>query len=396
MVYSNAEKFQHGKNAQINIYKLLESCKTKNYIETLIESYRVGRSDFSNSTQFYAPFLISFSDGESWIIYSTTSMRTDRIKGQQWDTYNLKEINSSISKSFLVFPDSINNEERAKFENQNEKYKNKDEYSAVDAIISQDALYNLIENKANSSFSLGKLKDIQGRNFEDRIAMCLSDKENLSIFKTGNKTLTGIHYNFFKIILDYIGIAPNDIEFIKATTDKKDIGKLPSGGNPKTDVFVNIKLLDGSSKQITISCKKSSAQKVSVHEYNADSFAEILDAKNQNLNNLLHRYQDYPTLSAFGEDNCKAMTEEIRPYNKKLSRWVLAGIDGYGDPEVQWASHILTYDNNNNSIAFHSVDEYIDNLIEANVSGNFGTLFSWTYPSKKRGRTTKCIGTIKE
>lgn len=52
-----------------------------------------------------------------------------------------------------------------------------------------------------------------------------------------------------------------------------------------------------------------------------------------------------------------------------------------------WATHILTYDNNDETTSFHTIDEYIQLLNTNNVKGHFGTLFSWTYPSKKRGKS---------
>lgn len=83
MVYTNGEKSKHGKNAQSNIETLLEHCKAKGYITDYKKNFRIGKNGFSNSEQFYAPFYISFDDPKHWLVYSTTSMRTDRIKSQQ-------------------------------------------------------------------------------------------------------------------------------------------------------------------------------------------------------------------------------------------------------------------------------------------------------------------------
>lgn len=387
MFFSNGEKSQHGKNAQTSIGELLESCKEKKYIKDITINYRAGKQGFSNDKQFYAPFLIKFPDNDCWLIFSTTSMRTDRIKGQQWDACNLKEINSNISKSFLVYPDGVNSIEAASFENQNKKYKQHVEYSAIDAIISQDTLYNLIESKSTAALSSGRLKDIQGRNFEDRIALCLSNRDNFHKWKLHDKTLTGLYYPFFEIMLNSLNMNAADIKSIHATADKKRIGKLPSGGNPKTDVLVEIFLLNGETRTFAISCKRSSSQRVSVHEYSADSFVDALDPSNQKLSSLLHEFQQNPSLSSFGKQNGSDLTKELSPYRDKLARWALAGINGSGKPDIQWATHILTYDNNDNTIAFHSVDNYIEALKQAGVTGHFGTFFTWTYPSNKKGRS---------
>lgn len=387
MAFSNQEKSQHGKNAQANLSTLLNSCKKNNYIENFKSNYRVGKDGYTNKTQFYAPFIISFANGENWILFSTTSMRTDRIKGQQWDAYNLKNINPLITKAFLVYSDDVSKKDIEEFERQNKKYLSKTEYSCIDEILSQDKLFNLIEKNATLSCNNGQIKDIQGRNFETRIALCLSCADNLKKWKNSDKTITGIHFPIFESILNSLNLEKELIQNIDATTDKKIIGKLPSNGNPKTDVYVKITFSDSTTKTITISCKRSSSEKVSVHQYSANSFSEILDSTNQTLNKLLQSFQETPSLSAFGEKNIEDLTKELKPYNDKLAKWVLAGVGGYGDPDRHWATHILTYDNNSNSISFHSIDEYINLLNQNNITGNFGTYFSWTYPSKQRGKS---------
>lgn len=97
MEISNGQKSKHGKKAQNTLLKLIEYSKDKNYIKSFQKEYRVGKSGFTNKKQFYAPFIIEFTNNEKWIIFSSTSMRTDRIKGQQWDALNTKEINPSIT-----------------------------------------------------------------------------------------------------------------------------------------------------------------------------------------------------------------------------------------------------------------------------------------------------------
>lgn len=387
MSFTNGEKSKHGKNAQKNIESLLEVCKKNGYIEDYNINYRIGKEGFINSEQFYAPFRIIFKNNKQWVLFSTTSMRTDRIKGQQWDAINIKELNPLIEKVYLVYSDSIEDNEKKLFIKQNQKYIDNVEFSAIDAIINQEKLHSLIENIAHSHLSSGQIKDIQGRNFEERIALILSNPDNLEKYKTNNKTLTGLYFPIFKTIITYLKIIPELIESIHATSNSKIIQKLPSGGNPKTDVLVDIKFTNGNNSIITISCKRSSSKRVSVHEYSAKSFSKILDKDNVILSNLLEQFQETPSLSGFGQKNVAKLTEVLKPYNMKLTKWALAGINGLGNPETQWASHILTYDNNDYSTSFHSIDEYILLLQSKNISGHFGTFFSWTYPSKKRGKS---------
>lgn len=313
-------------------------------------------------------------------------MRTDRIKGQQWDAMNIKQINSSTERAYLVYSDSVSQNEKELFTRQNQKYLDRKEFSAIDGIINQDTLLNLIETIAISNLSNGQIKDIQGRKFEDRVASILSNSDNLKKYKSDIKTIVGLNYPIFSTIISSINIEPNLIAHIDATSDGNIIGKLPSRGNPKTDVLVTIKKTDGTESKINISCKRSSSKSVSVHEYSAKSFAQVLDPNNTKLSDLLYSFQSTPSLSGFGPENTLEFTKELEPYNQKLAKWVLAGINGPGQPETQWATHILTYDNNNSSISFHTIEEYIDILKAHKIEGHFGTFFSWTYPSKKRGQ----------
>lgn len=67
--------------------------------------------------------------------------------------------------------------------------------------------------------------------------------------------------------------------------------------------------------------------------------------------------------------------------------WVLGGVGGGGNPNRQWANFILTYDNSDDTVRIHTLEEYYEILISNGTRGNFGTSFSWTYPSKKRGQS---------
>lgn len=385
MAFTNAEKLQHGQSAQESLESILKHCKNAGYLTSISKTYRVGKSGYHNPAQFYAPFLITFEDQTKWALFTTTSMRTDRIKGQQWDAKNLKEINPSISKVYLIYPDAC--KEENEFIRQNNKYANKEEYSALDAILSQNQIAILIEEYALKDKTVGQIKDIQGNSFESRIAIILSYAENFKKWKTKAVTLEGMHYGMFESIINCFGLIPEDTENIKATCDKKIIGRLPSGGNPKTDVLVEVTNSAGYTAHYTISCKRSSDKSVSVHQYTANTFADVLDPSNEKLRALLNAFQKAGSLSSFGQENCLKLTEHLKPYIRRLSLWALGGVGGGGDPTTQWADYILIYDNKDDSTSMHRLSTYVDILLEKEVSGNFKTPFSWTYPSKRRGES---------
>ncbi len=382
--FDNAAKHLHGRNAINSIEDLLIFCQKQGYITEYQEPFRTGKPGYS-AKQFYAPYLIIFDDGTKWILFSTTSMKTDRIKGQQWDASNIKEIDKSILKCYLVYPDDVTDTARAEFVRQNEKYISHKEFSAIDQIISQEELYALIEEQATKDLSVGKMKDLQGRTYESRLAEILSAEQNIIKWKTNNITAVGLHYSTFLQVVETLKLTPQDTLSIYATADKKEIGLLPTRGNPKTDVLLKATTTSGVVTH-TISCKKSSEDIVSVHQFSADACVAALNSPNQTLCELIYKFQELPTLTAFGIENGEALTRELKPHLKELSLWALGGIGGIGDPTTQWAEFILTYSSKTKTTSIHTVEEYYEKLLSANITGHFGTVFQWTYPSKQRGK----------
>jgi hypothetical protein len=386
MSLSNADKQQHGQSAQNSLQEILKRCEAAGYIILTTKNFRVGKEGYSNSSQFYVPFLIQFADGTKWAIFTTTSMRTDRIKGQQWDALNLKAIDPNIRFVYLVYPDGLPDNEKNEFVRQHSKYINGYEYSAIDGVLSQDQIYNSIEAYALTYMNSGQLRDRQGNEFESRIAAILSYPENLIKWKTGAPTYEGMHFDIFQNIVNCIGISPYSTIAINATSDKRIIGKLPSGGNPKTDVLISVKLNNGMEQIYTVSCKRSSDRSVSVHQYTADAFADVLNRNDPNLRYLLREFQRCGNLRDFGINNSFSLKMALQPYNEVLTMWVLGGFGGEGN-EYQCANFIITYNNNTGVSTIHKIYDYYCSLMAAGVTGNFGTLFYWTYPSGRKGQS---------
>lgn len=388
MALSNAEKSKHGANAQNNLEHILQLHVKNGYIVKYEKDFRIGKSGYTNDEQFYAPFIIEFKDGQRWILYSTTSMRTDRIKGEQWDAYNIMDIDETVVKALLIYPDGVTEKEKKAFIKQNDKYANSFEYSAIEAVISQDALSNAIETEALSDMEIGAVKDIQGKQFEVRIASILSSADNIHKWKTNDPTAVGYHYSMFETIVNALGLVNYQVTAISAKTGSEEQLKLPSGGNPKTDILITVEA-NGETEHYSLSCKRSSEATVAVHQYNADTFSRVLNPSDENLKKWLHEFQKHGSMKHMGADACSELEKALKPYVRKLVLWVLGGIGGDGDPKIHWATHLLTYSNNTSSISIHSIDEYCDILLSAGINGTFGTPFSWTYPSKRRGKDIK-------
>lgn len=121
----------------------LQKAKIIDYCET---QYRDGYSEFSTN-QFFAPFIVKFTNGEMWLLFSTNSIRTDRVCIQQWNSFHIKKIRSNVSKAFLVVPNEIvdNKKEFEIAMSYNEKICNKEIYSSIDGVCLQEQVIKGIE-----------------------------------------------------------------------------------------------------------------------------------------------------------------------------------------------------------------------------------------------------------
>jgi len=393
MILSNEEKSKHGRNAIYSLKGLLEFCCKKSLIIEFSENFRTGYAEISNS-QFYAPYIITFNSGEKWLLFSTTSMRTDRIKGQQWDAVNIKKIEDDVKKCYIVYPDSVSDKERTEFIRQGNKYKEGIEYSAIDGIVNQDELFTLIEQRFTKNMVTGKSRDFRGRTFEDRIADILSYPNNFFKWVTDDKLMVGLNYTIFFTIVEKLNIDKNLAESIVATADEAIIGRLPSNGKPKTDVLIKVKYKDGSKYTHTISCKSTNNTSVTFHQYSYESFSKVLNPSDITLNNLLLEFQKCGNLRDFGQKNIDAFTNALSSYRERLAMWVLGGIYGEGNPDTQWAKYLLAYDNADGSFYIHTIEEYYKKLIDEGVKGHFGTVFTWTFASGAKGKSIQLKGKV--
>ena len=193
-----------------------------------------------------------------------------------------------------------------------------------------------------------------------------------------------MNYYFFEKILICFNLDKNSVVKINATSDKTIIGKLQTSGSPKTDVIVSVYLDNGLEKYFTISCKKTNAKSVSVHQYTAETFADVLDSQKKNLRKLLQQFQENGNLRDFGDENSVAMKNELKPYLEKLIRWVIGGYGGKVQNQLQIADYILISDEKD--IYIHTLEEYTSMLLKKENESHFGTPFQWTFASGRKGK----------
>ena len=383
----NMQKSQHGQNAQISLESMLQQMQYRGYIKdisTLKEWSRPGHQGY----RLYAPFVITLFNDERWALYSTTSYRSDRMKGNHWDSLLVKKYRN-IKRCYLVIADTKQTKENSQADaemaskdlQRSQGYD--DSLDELDDALTSSSLYDIIESMFMKSLAHGVREASAGLNFEDRITDILSNKENLQTWQ-GDDLVIGLEYPIFKRLLTKWD-CPHDITDITATTD---IPKLPSGGSPKTDVLAIITYADGTEHHYTISCKNSNGKFVSAHQYNADAFIQALAIEDDTLKEQIRTFQRLGSKKKMAEQDetlPAAFEEALKPYINRLCEWVVSGQHGEYSTTDQIAGYLLAFDKESYTMEIFTASEYIDKML-AESHGQFGTPFQWTYASKSLGK----------
>lgn len=387
MSEDNANKNAHGANGITSLEQMIDSLKSKDFIVASQKRYRIADPNYEEE-QFYFQFLIEFQDHEQWILHHTTSIR-DRITEQQWHSEHIKRLNAYVKKAYVVVPDGLDSKEKANAANYNDKIVGKRIYSALDGVLPFESVYRMIEHKATGLMESGKAHAKLGLHFEEKLVDSLNNSQNLDKWKNPSSTSVGYLYALFADIMRILRVQPTEVTYVSATSD---IPKLPSGGFPKTDVLLEIGKVDGTKEVFTFSCKRSSADRVSVHEYTADAFSKVLNPEDKELRELLIEFQTVGGVRSMNHDSALSLEKRLSAYRDRLSKWVLGGIGGEGDPKIQWASHIITVNENTNTYKINTIDDYIVKYDAQGVTGQLGTPFQWTYPSGGKGKRIQLKG----
>lgn len=228
----------------------------------------------------------------------------------------------------------------------------------------------------------------RGNQLERILVQDFSSIENYNKYKKGLRSNSIYDLVLNRIILNN-KIRTEEIINLSATNKVPSLG---NRGNPKTDIVLTIESQSGRKYLETISVKYSKMNKVSCHEYSVIDFIRVLKCSGTKLANYLSIFQDYPSYRAFEQNLPEgySLGEFVILLNKKeniFNEWVLTGNHDSVNlvhPELQISKYLLIH--NENKYAFYTMKEYIDLIKKKRTSERFGVPFSWTYPSKRRGK----------
>lgn len=144
----NRLKSLNGIISKSSLLNILKDLQDNQKISSCSSNFRCGYPN-GYEDQFFAPFYIEFINGKAWVIFSTNSIRTDRISIQQWNAENIKRIKQNVEKAYVIVPDSVleNEKERREVEKYNQKIMSGEYYSAIDYIFYQKEFEKIVQNE---------------------------------------------------------------------------------------------------------------------------------------------------------------------------------------------------------------------------------------------------------
>ena len=257
-------------------------------------------------------------------------------------------------------------------------------------------LQNLFDEYGITDLVHGAREDKMGDAIEDYCVSILNSTEILNKYKTNcintNDTDEFIFYN----TLSKIPVDKNKIIKIFAT---RDIEHRFTGGNPKTDMIIEIHCADSRVIPVPISIKSSTVSKVAMAEFDVDTIVREVGIREAELKNLLLKHQVDASAKNFTAEEKEKLYELLIPYARKFVRWVLAGSPVESEDlrfPVLMIKFALTKTDEIKDINVYSIEEYVDSVMldkNHNIKkGGFGTGLSWTYATGSKGRKIQFKG----
>ncbi|MFC2161627.1 hypothetical protein ACFLRX_08255 [Acidobacteriota bacterium] len=129
---SNKTKAGHGAEFIDDVLKELKHLRSLGIINKIDMKKKIPFTE-GNKPQFYAPFIVSILEKRT-LIFTMTSMRSDRNKINQWDAYGIKNFYKNNIKVIVVLPDILSEKELKHFLKEKEKIHQDNYLTAIDEI----------------------------------------------------------------------------------------------------------------------------------------------------------------------------------------------------------------------------------------------------------------------
>lgn len=382
------------------ITKELSNLVETKIIKSVTSNQNFRHKGYAYEKQYKADFIIQTIDDKFIVVRNSTSYRQDRIKTSFYDLQGINE-NAEFSKDIIASVFVVPDKELDKIAKLKKAIEDKRQYApASHVLILSEFIVFLEEYKYEVEVRLegekatktakekGSLYGKRGNAFEKELAQILSSRNNLKAYKLKHLSKKSI---FHKIIRQILHDKKMDIDNIIRIDATNTVPLLRNGGNPKADLILSFDTFSDLNFTETISLKNTTKNRVSCHDYTAKTFIDVLQCESTKLAEYLTLFQKFPSYSAFKENLKEGSSEEefsalLSEKQSIFIQWALRGMHDYKNltrPDFQISNYLLI--SNNDKFVFYKMEDYIT-LIKEKFEHKYGVPFSWTYPSKQRGK----------
>ena len=417
----NSNKAKSGRNTKTELISLLEDFDKRFDTVNLQKNVKFGAKN-KDQNQFGIDAVLEFNDQnrEKWLIKTSSSYRSDRIKGNEFDIEHIKSIVKSQSptiqvKSFFVVPDTENS---SSFDKYKEKVENHSIVTYFDKVLKFSEIRHLISDRCSQYLPQGIKANILGNDAEKEIADAFNNLNNIDIWnQTDNsQVIKSRNYSIVQSLMNKYYPNKKLKSMVAYDNDKKgdhyleDLNRVigPKNenlGKPKTDVLIKLTFSDGNTAQINLSVKhpKLNSKKVTAHEGSIEVLMDDLAAslpansifndnsKFNQLYNALKNFQSAGSSKNMNDTERVFLSDNLSNLNSWLIDYFLFGTNNRRFNNNQIAYIMAIIDPTNGDLIYLTQAEERNLLLNyckshKPTSSTFGTPFSWTYPSKKRGK----------
>jgi hypothetical protein len=138
----NDNKAKHGSDFKKEILSGLLKLHASGLVDSVEVDQNIAAS-VTGKAQFYAPFLVKRA-GVTFVIFSTTTARSDRIKINQWDANGIKKSLVGEVKCILVLPAELIDKEERNYQTEASRIQHEEYISALDSIMKVNQLEEYI------------------------------------------------------------------------------------------------------------------------------------------------------------------------------------------------------------------------------------------------------------
>ncbi|WP_289762629.1 MspI family type II restriction endonuclease [Lactobacillus intestinalis] len=410
MESSNGERALAGVNTSKELISLLESIVEKYDTLTLDKNIEYGEKG-KDPKQFKANAKINFDKGNSiWLVDVSSSFRSDRIKGKEFDIEHLKKIFQNLGidvKAYFILPDNAKEKDIKDLRVFEQHIISKDKVTYFDGAMLMSNFRNLLEQKATQQIQQGQRSNLLGKSGEEILYQTFNNKNNVEIWNNPNNYITqSSNYSLFKTVVNKLTPEIGKITFSRALNsyDTQELKIVRTATNktygmPKTDVIISLSDSHNHLYDFNVSVKqpKSTKRKITVHEGSVERLLNDLkhslpinskfnDPKMFNqLSTALIDFQLNGSKAKMDSKNLEFLNTNLSELNKWLIDYFVFGINNSYLNKNQQANTLLIFNPETGNCKVSLVNEAEEALLNIRKA-TFNTPFSWTYPSKKRGK----------